>query len=49
MVLIFNGKFGGGHNCLSPLSMINDGLLDIVLVDRIISTMDIVGVIIDAK
>jgi len=31
LLLIMNGKFGGGRVCMSPMALLNDGLLDITL------------------
>mmetsp|Transcript_6325 Transcript_6325/g.10294 ORF Transcript_6325/g.10294 Transcript_6325/m.10294 type:complete len:83 (-) Transcript_6325:204-452(-) len=41
---VFNGKFGGGGFLLSPLGVINDGLLDVSYVNRIISSMGIIDI-----
>jgi len=41
---VYNGKFGGGGLLLSPLGVINDGLLDICYVNRIISSMAIIDI-----
>ena len=41
---VYNGKYGGGGLLLAPNGILNDGLLDISFVKRLISSMAIVDI-----
>jgi diacylglycerol kinase family enzyme len=35
-MLVMNSKFGGGHMCLSPVSIMNDGLSELCFYKKVV-------------
>ena len=45
----YNGKFGGGGMVLSPLSVVNDGYLELFYVESGVPVMEVFGFFEDVK
>ena len=42
-MMLYNGKFGGGGKTISPLSLINDGFIELSFYDGVVSTKTSLG------